>query len=56
MLLLYLGLTTCLDTSPSGEQDQGERLQEELESRHKHPPSSGPGKTLPAVASSPRTP
>ncbi|XP_028339031.1 transmembrane gamma-carboxyglutamic acid protein 2, partial [Physeter macrocephalus] len=22
VLLLYLGLTTCLDTSPSGEQDQ----------------------------------
>uniref|UniRef100_A0A8C9ALE2 Proline rich and Gla domain 2 n=1 Tax=Prolemur simus TaxID=1328070 RepID=A0A8C9ALE2_PROSS len=23
LLLLYMGLTTCLDTSPSGEQDQG---------------------------------
>lgn len=28
LLLLYLGLTTCLDTSPSGEQDQGECLGE----------------------------
>ncbi|XP_036741771.2 transmembrane gamma-carboxyglutamic acid protein 2 isoform X1 [Manis pentadactyla] len=25
LLLLYLGLTTCLDTAPSGEQDQGSR-------------------------------
>lgn len=33
LLLLYLGLTTCLDTSPSGEQDQGEYLGQELVSR-----------------------
>lgn len=29
LLLLYLGLTTCLDTSPSEEQDQGECLGED---------------------------
>lgn len=23
LLLLYMGLATCLDSSPSGEQDQG---------------------------------
>lgn len=31
LLLLYLGLTTCLDTSSSGEQDQGERLGEDFD-------------------------
>lgn len=52
LLLLYLGLTTCLDTSPSGEQDQGEYLGEELVSRHWNPPSPDP-RTL---ASSPLLP
>ena len=53
VLLLYLGLATCLDTSPSGKQGRGECWGEEPESRHQHPPSSGPGETLPPVASSP---
>lgn len=38
LLLLYLGLTTCSDTTPGGEQDQGECLWDELVSRHRHPP------------------
>ena len=53
MLLLYLGLATCLDTSSSGKQGRGECWGEEPASRHQHPPSSGTGETLAPVASSP---
>lgn len=59
LLLLYLGLTTCSDTSPGGEQDQGECLWDELVSRHRHhPPIHLPWtqEPLPLVLFFPRTP